>query len=943
MMKTKMKSALMAFLTVAMIACIALGYALTTNAAFFAKAAEQQKAEQNVATNVTVSAEAPADVTLTGYAAGQYYLTVSVKNEDLPDTFYSEFAVTVNKGADDAEDYYLTYNSDTKVAAGVIKTTTDNAEIELSVTTSTVLTVDVAIDNLFIGPAIENSLGVVEISQTPLTIQLKDVVSGTYDINVELAEVRTTANTLTIRSYDAEGNVVGDMVYPSEDPVRNTDNDNIIYYPFTDVELEAGGYITITSDEALDVTVTIQNAAPPALPWGTGIQLAPWELVTYSYVAPTSGDYAITYTAPADADVSITFKTAAASYDGLLVQGSNYPLPMTGGTTYYFDIVLAADNNATVTFNIQPWVAPTIEAEQFYYLPVSNGEDEQIFELSLDAGTYVLSLTDVPMEYVWNEITITAFIGDEIVVDLTASNNFMATVTITNEKTLSLLTGAETSTTVGVTFSAPEVRNEITAGTSTTVTIPAKGEYDDYGTVTYYLTNPVEGGFYTLTLSDVSAPDVVSVVTSEGVAPFINVGGVVGGFRVNYVNDFALIFRNSGTTAVTLTALVNNVAGDNAIALKTATTITLQANSSAAKYLEGLAQGNYNLAFSAAAGVSVYEDGVKLNVAENSAVITVDYLQAYNGIVSLVFVNDTAEAVTFTVTVTPQNEMTLDTPVTITAHGYNTVVSYYIDISNGNYAMALKVPEGLSVNVVLGGYEVVSYGNVAGVVTIDVAHEEGDESINPVQGYLSVVFYCYGNDEVDYTLSAVLYSMTGEMTVNEEQTVSLDASKFGATYSIALTAGEYSVNLYEGVTVAVNGVPVGADGKFLITDYSATAYITFINTTNAAVSDYTAKVTEVNSHVVELKETKTVTLVPYEEGIYYIANLTAGASYNITLIGENLANVYIYINGMQVTFDENGVGTFTASDVTAQNIAFYYYGEAENVTFTFTVTAATAE
>ena len=941
MMKTKMKSALMAFLTVAMIACIALGYALTTNAAFFAKAAEQQKAEQNVATNVTVSAEAPADVTLTGYAAGQYYLTVSVKNEDLPDTFYSEFAVTVNKGADDAEDYYLTYNSDTKVAAGVIKTTTDNAEIELSVTTSTVLTVDVAIDNLFIGPAIENSLGVVEISQTPLTIQLKDIQSGNYDVVLELAVERIEETPITIVAYDAEGKTTS---YTRSRLEINTDSNEIISYVFTEVELVDGEYFTITSGEALDVTVTIQNAAPPALPWGTGIQLTPWELVTYSYVAPTSGDYAITYTAPADADVSITFKTDAASYDGLLVQGSNYPLTMREGTTYYFDIVLIADNNATVTFNIQPWVAPTIEAEQFYYLPVASGQSEAtVVDLAIPAGTYTLTLTDIPSAVIWNEGNITAFVGTQEVV-LNLENNFASNVTITENDTFMFLTTNYTDDiTVGVTFSTPEVRHEITAGTSTTVTIPAKGEYDDYGTVTYYLTNPVEGGFYTLTLSDVSVPDVVSVVTSEGVAPFINVGGVVGGFRVNYADDFALIFRNSGTTAVTLTALVNNVAGDNAIALKTATTITLQANSSAAKYLEGLAQGNYNLAFSAAAGVSVYEDGVKLNVAENSAVITVDYLQAYNGIVSLVFVNDTAEAVTFTVTVTPQNEMTLDTPVTITAHGYNTVVSYYIDISNGNYAMALKVPEGLSVNVVLGGYEVVSYGNVAGVVTIDVAHEEGDESINPVQGYLSVVFYCYGNDEVDYTLSAVLYSMTGEMTVNEEQTVSLDASKFGATYSIALTAGEYSVNLHEGVTVAVNGVPVGADGKFLITDYSSTAYITFINTTNAAVSDYTATVMLEQTHIATLGHGMEVTLVPYEEGIYYIANLTAGASYNITLTGENLANVYIYINGMQVTFDENGVGTFTASDVTAQNIAFYYYGEAESVTFTFTVTAATAE
>ena len=939
MMKTKMKSALMAFLTVAMIACIALGYALTTNAAFFAKAAEQQKAEQNVATNVTVSAEAPADVTLTGYAAGQYYLTVSVKNEDLPDTFYSEFAVTVNKGADDAEDYYLTYNSDTKVAAGVIKTTTDNAEIELSVTTSTVLTVDVAIDNLFIGPAIENSLGVVEISQTPLTIQLKDIQSGNYDVVLELAVERIEETPITIVAYDAEGKTTS---YTRSRLEINTDSNEIISYVFTEVELVDGEYFTITSGEALDVTVTIQNAAPPALPWGTGIQLTPWELVTYSYVAPTSGDYAITYTAPADADVSITFKTDAASYDGLLVQGSNYPLPMTGGTTYYFDIVLAADNNATVTFNIQPWVTPTIGVGEVYYLPATTDGSQEASPLNMEAGTYTLTLTDIPADVIWNEYTIIANI-DYVEYTLDLANNFITNVVVAEGSEIYLTTSSPVDITVGVTFSIPEVRHEITAGTSTTVTIPAKGEYDDYGTVTYYLTNPVEGGFYTLTLSDVSAADVVSVVTSEGVAPFINVGGVVGGFRVNYADDFALIFRNSGTTDVTLTALVNNVAGDNAIALKTATTITLQANSSAAKYLEGLAQGNYNLAFSAAAGVSVYEDGVKLNVAENSAVITVDYLQAYNGIVSLVFVNDTAEAVTFTVTVTPQNEMTLDTPVTITAHGYNTVVSYYIDISNGNYAMALKVPEGLSVNVVLGGYEVVSYGNVAGVVTIDVAHEEGDESINPVQGYLSVVFYCYGNDEVDYTLSAVLYSMTGEMTVNEEQTVSLDASKFGATYSIALTAGEYSVNLHEGVTVAVNGVPVGADGKFLITDYSATAYITFINTTNAAVSDYTATVMLEQTHIATLGHGMEVTLVPYEEGIYYIANLTAGASYNITLTGENLANVYIYINGMQVTFDENGVGTFTASDVTAQNIAFYYYGEAENVTFTFTVTAATAE
>ncbi len=939
MMKTKMKSALMAFLTVAMIACIALGYALTTNAAFFAKAAEQQKAEQNVATNVTVSAEAPADVTLTGYAAGQYYLTVSVKNEDLPDTFYSEFAVTVNKGADDAEDYYLTYNSDTKVAAGVIKTTTDNAEIELSVTTSTVLTVDVAIDNLFIGPAIENSLGVVEISQTPLTIQLKDIQSGNYDVVLELAVERIEETPITIVAYDAEGKTTS---YTRSRLEINTDSNEIISYVFTEVELVDGEYFTITSGEALDVTVTIQNAAPPALPWGTGIQLTPWELVTYSYVAPTSGDYAITYTAPADADVSITFKTDAASYDGLLVQGSNYPLTMREGTTYYFDIVLIADNNATVTFNIQPWVTPTIGVGEVYYLPATTDGSQEASPLNMEAGTYTLTLTDIPADVIWNEYTIIANI-DYVEYTLDLANNFITNVVVAEGSEIYLTTSSPVDITVGVTFSTPEVRHEITAGTSTTVTIPAKGEYDDYGTVTYYLTNPVEGGFYTLTLSDVSVPDVVSVVTSEGVAPFINVGGVVGGFRVNYVNDFALIFRNSGTTAVTLTALVNNVAGDNAIALKTATTITLQANSSAAKYLEGLAQGNYNLAFSAAAGVSVYEDGVKLNVAENSAVITVDYLQAYNGIVSLVFVNDTAEAVTFTVTVTPQNEMTLDTPVTITAHGYNTVVSYYIDISNGNYAMALKVPEGLSVNVVLGGYEVVSYGNVAGVVTIDVAHEEGDESINPVQGYLSVVFYCYGNDEVDYTLSAVLYSMTGEMTVNEEQTVSLDASKFGATYSIALTAGEYSVNLHEGVTVAVNGVPVGADGKFLITDYSATAYITFINTTNAAVSDYTATVMLEQTHIATLGHGMEVTLVPYEEGIYYIANLTAGASYNITLTGENLANVYIYINGMQVTFDENGVGTFTASDVTAQNIAFYYYGEAENVTFTFTVTAATAE
>lgn len=881
--------------------------------------------QMTLVTGAKISANKPLSLSLTGVSQGQYYLSVNFSG--IPSGQYFDVVATVG-----GEAFYLLtdFGTTTASAAGVIKTSQADDTIILSVNTATELTVDVYLEDLYIGERNNYQLNGVQLTNVDTAIELQSLSAGKYTISVDLGVQELGEDSV----INARTNTMTESMELSKQGFFET-------YTGT-LDLSASTttlYLSTTNSIPLNnVSITLEKQAViDPLP-ATAVTLETWMPVTYSYSVTEPGYYKINYTSTdTKAVVETTFKTNATDFEGLTVVGDNFPLYMEADTTYYFTVTLtdATENTASVTFTVTDWAAPTITAGDIFYVPVTSATSKEAeIDLDLADNTYNLSITDVPFTYVENNYVISAFFtatAPTQSVALNRDNSFAASVELKGATKVHFTTTAPTDTVVGISFVVPEERKELVIGALTDIEVPGKVGTEQYGSATYYVTAPTlpEGqtfdwlGYYDIVLSTLTSQN-IEVTTTYSDIPAVLRGDSVGGFAIRYEGEFALIFRNYGAEAATFKATVTKALSDLSIDLGVETDVTVPAESLTVRYLENLVQGNYSFTVTAAdestdlQNITVYVDGEEFALENGKATLNVSYTQDSNGLITVMFKNTGATDANLKVTVTPQNVMMLGTPVTISTTGYDYYAAYNINLAVGTYVLALNLPEGMNVSVLVGNTEIVTYGNTAGILNVTDNNE----------GYFGLKFNFYGTG-MDADVQALVYSFDEQNTLalDTPKTISFAATDIATTYKIDLTAGRYSITLQDGVEVAVNGI-VNTNGVFDVVAENETVYITFINKT-ATAKTFNVTVHQIESYFMNLETLKSITLAGYETRTYYITNVTADG-YSIR-INSNV--IQVMFNGQEIIASGNTTGTFTVTESGTIAITFTNYSF-EEVTFT---------
>lgn len=876
-------------------------------------------------TGAKISASNPLSLPLTGVPQGQYYLSVNFSG--IPSGQYFDVVATVG----DEAFYLLTdFGTTTASAAGVIRTSKADDTIILSVNTPTELTVDVYLEDLYIGESNNYQLNGVQLTNVDTAIELQSLSAGKYTISVDLGA----------QVLGEDASIIAETDNEEAAPVVLVKQGFFETYTGT-LDLSASTatlYLRTTNPVPLNVSITLEKQAViDPLP-ATAVTLETWMPVTYSYSVTEPGYYKINYTSTdTKAVVETTFKTNATDFEGLTVVGDNFPLYMEADTTYYFTVTLtdATENTASVTFTVTDWAAPTITAGDIFYVPVTSATSKEAeIDLDLADNTYNLSITDVPFTYVENNYVISAFFtatAPTQSVALNRDNSFAASVELKGATKVHFTTTAPTDTVVGISFVVPEERKELVIGALTDIEVPGKVGTEQYGSATYYVTAPTlpEGqtfdwlGYYDIVLSTLTSQN-IEVTTTYSDIPAVLRGDSVGGFAIRYEGEFALIFRNYGAEAATFKATVTKALSDLSIDLGVETDVTVPAESLTVRYLENLVQGNYSFTVTAAdestdlQNITVYVDGEEFALENGKATLNVSYTQDSNGLITVMFKNTGATDANLKVTVTPQNVMMLGTPVTISTTGYDYYAAYNINLAAGTYVLALNLPEGMNVSVLVGNTEIVTYGNTAGILNVTEDNA----------GYFGLRFNFYYGTGKDVDVQAIIYRFDEQNTLalDTPKTISFAATDIATTYKINLTAGRYSITLQDGVEIAVNGL-VTTNGLFDIVAENETVYITFINKT-ATAKTFNVTVHQTDSYFLELGVFKDITLSGYETRTYYITNITAG-DYSIR-IDSNV--IQVMFNGQEIIASGSYAGTFTVTENGTIAITFNSYSF-EEVTF----------
>ncbi|MCH5143102.1 MAG: hypothetical protein J1G07_05300 [Clostridiales bacterium] len=844
----------------------------------------------------TVSASKPATLSYSGVTAGQYMLNVKVTS-GITDEFFASMTATVAG----EETVYLSYNGSTQTFYGVVTINSASGSIELNTDWTKDLTVEPELADLYIGSGNDYAIGDLKLSaSTPLKLKLDGLTNGNYRVLVDLGfELLGAGEYIEVGVNDDDYN-------------RLTKNDNYFSaYSGTLTVTDASTYLNITTNRESPVLVSVimeKQAEIKALPQTATLEM--WTAVTYSYVPAATGFYAMSVASnDAAAEVSVTLKTSVDSFDGLYIPDNSYPMYMEQGTTYYVEAVLtnsSNDSSAEVTLNVVNWNAPKIEENNVVYAPVSAyGKPIKELTLKVDAGTYNLALMEVPFSFYMRGETIIAHIGNQEIY-LDPMNNYTSEVEITSaDTTIYFTSSSDQYIAVGVSLVVPEVRYYINLNEPTSITLPAAASAEEPTQVAYY----VEGagvGYYTVTISGLTASSKIKLFTSTSDVEIIGFNKTEGSFVLKYyAEDFALIFANYGAEE-TFTATVSMTFETISLG---ANEITVKAGETKTYFMERLAAGNY--------AIKVNNDSIAVAV-ENEAVtdgmFTVTELQDNEGLVMITFTNNGEADLTVTVMVTPEYTMTLNTLTTLKVEGESQYMAYYIaNVPAGMYSVTLDLPEGMEVMVTANGDYAIFYANKTGSFEVYSA------------GYLALRFSC-ANYGVGTEFKVLVKAVEGDMKLGEAQSVELSSTNISNAYILkGLATGEYKLSvLPEGVTAYVDGNAVEG-GMFSI--WGDTCVITFVysGTTSAT---FTATVTPAN--MLTLGEKTEITIdawsfsktyfMELEEGEYIIElTLSDGTMIQVSMDGDTLLN---YGETKGTVFVDSGYIAFTFETNTFEEVTF---------------------
>lgn len=636
----KFSKALIALVMVFMMAITAFGISQIARLTASADEAETGTIGYGADNKATVTLDNTAPATLTvkdGVTAGTYYMYANVteiiaapetddgETAPLPEDefFYVDLEVT---SSEMQWPVYLSYSDPLKMYIGVVY-----AEAGLEYTVTTYMdgysyTVEFYLADLAIGAFNEYYLSGIDISATaPVTVKL-DNVSGNYMVVLDIYTELTTEPTIYVNGVEL---------------TKNADMYNAYTGTFNLTDVSALE-ITTTSEKVLTVGISLREVVKAeTLVMGAPIELSLWEARNFEYKATATGYYTLDVTKEiSNSYVDVMLKSDPNSFVGSYLE-EDYPIHFVAGQTYYFMITYTGTEwvegavtpaTATFTFNLAPWTAPTLEANNVYYVPVTNSASTAAALNVNVTGNYLVSLMALPMSaYNYGfEVTVT-YNGKDYALNI--YNDFSVEIEfVESAKTIMLVSNQDEDFTCGVSLS--EIYD-----TTLELGVAMEINFTGWEGRAYSLYNlPV--GTYSVEIIDGNG---MIMVFDTNYTAVVGYGETNGTFTVTTeVEEFILIIENNSDDEVSFSVLVQ---GRNMMYLYDPTEITLSAEVNSITYYIELTEGEYEVfILDMPAGLTIYANGVALS--ENNT-FTVEEAST----IAITFVYTGTETITFEATV----------------------------------------------------------------------------------------------------------------------------------------------------------------------------------------------------------------------------------------------------------------------------------------------------
>lgn len=882
--------------------------------------------------NVTISDTNPATLTLEAVQPGQYYLVADVLTEVAWVDLYAEVTGVTYP-------VYLSYNSALDAYIGLVTINSAGDTIEFGTYLATEMSIDVYLTGLFMGDSTDNAIYGLQIAAgTPSTVELQGVQSDEYVFSAQLEDAGLLAEGSTLTLEVLAGNTV-------QTEKELTLNPNM-YDAFTEkfpisststaVRISTTNTDLLTLDLSFQPVVTVEDPLPTTE--GESATLALYNSYSYYYTVPSdmaTGYYVMSYkTDVTNAEIAITMKNDPNDLTGTIIENAEYPIKLTSGVTYYFDVfytgIRQEEGSQPVTppdsveayFMFDTWTKPTIALNTTVYVPVTVSGQVDI-PISGTVGTkYNVGLVGVPFGV--NNITI-HYAGESYTVnDL---NAFSATITYSEGKgTIYFTTDYPYDFTVGValTYTTPEYDSSITLNDAKTITLRAKES------LTYYI-DPISAGYYAMVLSQNNGH--VSVEVSSWYQPIISGNETTGVFGV-YTYDsestiVAIVFTNDADSTITFTATVS-ATGEATMTLGTAKAIELSSTvKTQTYYIESLPEGLYSVALSGATGVEVYASTSEAPIISGSATTGTFSVDYDDTTVSLKFVYSGSEEITVNATVTMVNNgyMELGVPKYVALSQEYKTKTYTLEglTVNGQYSVALDNYFSGDVVVTVDGKEVVVRGQYFGSFTATATTAQ-------------VSFTYSGTAEQEFGFNAIINEYT-ELKLNTAQSITMTGSEnvFVAVVS-GLDAGTYVLDIDREVLA---GLEVTANGEQVI-GWGQTAGAFVVSGSSPVVLTfryYGAERITVNATVhatLNFDDATQITVGAGQSVDYYV--VANDGSYSIAIRGYAGNQLTVTSDGTVVVPEGAVVGSFTVVNGLAK-LTFTNSGDAA-ITFSAYVYAA---
>lgn len=597
----------------------------------------------------------PATIDVSDITPGTYVLNVITEDVNYEMNDEGEITPVSLYASLDGKSAELTYTPGAGAYTTVITVDSNSSALTIATSNNNSYVLAIRLVDFVISPDNGYTLGGAVISNNnPASIKLMNVEASDYTVAVDLGETLLPAGA-TIKAKVDNG-----------EEVTLTKDDN--YYSAYTGTITVGANattLTISTTSATALTVTVSMVAQaPLYAMETEQTLGLYRVVNFEYKAPAEGYYKIaskSYDVETKAELNATYdialKTEIDTFDSTAIHGDNFPVWLEANQTYYFEVMytglmpendewVMAPDYVNVTFIVSSWTATTpIMENEYVYVPVTpvgEATQEIAIDSSVTAGTYALTLSEVPWFFGMMGNTIYAHYNNGDPIALNMSNGYVANINITADaRTIYFTTNSGERLSVGVMLTEPVVvvDDTIVLNEAEDITVAA-------GETAVYFVEKLGGGAYTITLN-LPSNALIQVEASTSDDVIIEAGKAVGEFNVILPADaesttVALFFTNMGDEEVSFKATVtpNNIAQQYDI-----TSVTMMGNTSVSYYVN-LEAGTHYIDLSDTTAIQVMVNGqvvIEYGATFGEFTVTEDSLV----MITFMYVGAEEESVTF--------------------------------------------------------------------------------------------------------------------------------------------------------------------------------------------------------------------------------------------------------------------------------------------------------